>query len=180
MDKIICPNGCCTIKIKPYKQQNKIYYKIPTRRRKAGVFIYDPNTDKVLLIQSRGNLWGAPKGTLHYGETERKCAIREVKEETGLDISYDDFTKATKIHNNSIYFYLEMNECDVTVQDHIYDNDANGIGWIKINCLEKFIENGNININKHCRIIFAKFKKKYFPYSKFIQVKTKRKYNRLN
>jgi 8-oxo-dGTP pyrophosphatase MutT (NUDIX family) len=137
------------------------------------VFIYDPKVDKVLLVQSRGNFWGPPKGTLKYGESERQCAIREVKEETGLDISDDDFTKAAKIHNRAIYFYMEMDECDVKVQDHIPGNDANGIGWIKPDCLEKCITNGNISLNQHCRFVFSKFQDKFLKQSTFIPVEKK-------
>ena len=173
MENFICPNGCCKIKVKPYTTPKFSFEKVHRRRKKAGVFIYDPKTDKVLLIQSRGNFWGPPKGTLQFGESERQCAIREVKEETGLNISDDDFTKAAKIRNCSIYFYMEMDECDVTVQDHIPGNDANGIGWIKPDCLEKCIENGNIQVNQHCRIVFRKFQHKLFPQSTFILVDEK-------
>lgn len=161
MKNFICPNGCCTIKIKPYKKINAPFENFQKQRKKAGVFIYDPKKDKVLLVQSRGNFWGLPKGTIQSGETEIECAIREVKEETGLSIT-DNFTKVVKIYNKGIYFYMEMEECDVNVQDHIYGNDANGICWIKLKCLEKCIENGDISLNKHCQIVFKKFKNKVF------------------
>ncbi len=174
METFNCPDGCCTIKVMPYEVPKDPFEKVRRSRRKSGVFIYDPKTDKVLLIQSRGHLWGPPKGTLHYGESERQCAIREVKEETGLDISDDDFTKAAKIRNRAIYFYLEMDECDVDIQDHIIDNDANGIGWIKTDCLEKCIEDGYISLSQHCRIVFAKFQERFFPHSTFILVESKR------
>lgn len=174
METFICPNGCCKIKIKPYTTQKDQLEKLNTTRNKAGVFIYDPKTDKVLLIQSRGNFWGPPKGTLKYGESERQCAIREVKEETGLNISDNDFTKAVKIRGRAIYFYMEMDKCEVTVQDHIPGNDANGIGWIKPVCLKKCIENGNISLSQHCRIVFSKFQDKFFPQSTFIFVENKK------
>lgn len=170
MEIFTCPDKCCTIKIKPYVHAKDPFERVRRRRRKAGVFIYDPQSDKVLLIQSRGNLWGLPKGTINYGETERQCAIREVKEETGLTISDDSFTKAAKIYNCAIYFYMEMKECEVSIQDHIYENDANGIGWIKMSCLQKCVENGNISLSKHSRIVFRKFHKKHFPNPGFTMV----------
>ncbi len=178
METFICPNCCCKIQVKPYKEEKDPFEKVRRRRSKAGAFIYDPKTDKVLLVQSRGHLWGPPKGTLQYGESERQCAIREVKEETGLEISDDNFTRSVKIQNRAIYFYLEMDECEVTVQDHIHGNDANGIGWIKPGCLKQCIENGNISLSHHCRIVFAKFQESYFPYSKFILVEKKKRLNR--
>jgi 8-oxo-dGTP pyrophosphatase MutT (NUDIX family) len=42
---------------------------------------------KILLHQRRDNgLWALPGGTMEVGETVTECIIREVKEETGLDI----------------------------------------------------------------------------------------------
>ncbi len=178
METFICPNECCTIKVKPYTTPKDPFEKVRMRRKKAGVFIYDPNTGKVLLIQSRGHLWGPPKGTIQYAESERQCATREVKEETGLDISDDSFTKAVKIRNSAIYFYMKMGECNVTVQDRIPGNDANGIGWIKPDCLEKCIENGNISLSQHCRIVFSKFQGRDFPHSTFILVERKKRSSR--
>ncbi len=42
--------------------------------------------DKVLLIQQTKGHWGFPKGHVEVGETEIETAIREVKEETNLDV----------------------------------------------------------------------------------------------
>lgn len=162
MKSFMCTNSCCKINISPYIVQKDNLETFYRRRKKAGVFIYDPITNKILLIQSRGNFWGPPKGTINYGETDIQCAIREVKEETGLIISKDDLVKSITISNNATYFYLEMNECDVFVQNHIPENDANGIGWINLRCLEKFIENGNISLSNHCRIISREFLSKDF------------------
>ena len=41
-----------------------------------------------VLLQQRGdcNQWGLPGGTVELGETPQMAAIREVKEETGLDV----------------------------------------------------------------------------------------------
>lgn len=176
METITCPRGCCKVKVKPYIAPKYSCQKVRRHRRKAGVFIYDPKTDKVLLVQSRGNLWGAPKGTLQYGEDDRQCAVREVKEETGLKISENDFSRAFKIYNVAIYFYLEMSECEVDIQDTIYDNDANGIGWIKLDCLNQFVENGNISLSQHCRIIFSRFHNREFSSPNFILVDRKKKF----
>ena len=56
----------------------------------AAVFI--ENGDKILLLhrqdnKSQGNKWGIPGGKVDKGETALQAAIREVKEETGYDIS---------------------------------------------------------------------------------------------
>jgi 8-oxo-dGTP pyrophosphatase MutT (NUDIX family) len=178
MEVFKCDKGCCSIKIKPYTSPKDPYEKIRRRRRKAGVFIYDPATKKVLLVQSRGHWWGPPKGSMDYQETERMCAVREVYEETGLKIPVESFTKATNIINKSMYFYSEMPECEVKVQDHIPDNDVNGIGWIKLDCLADCLKNGNISLSNHCRIVFYRFMCLSFPDPAFVLVEKKRRVRR--
>lgn len=172
-----CEKGCCSIKIKTYKNQSRHRYR-RGRYQKAGVFLFDPKEDRVLLVQSRGQLWGPPKGTLDVekGETFCQCAIRELKEETGLDIQTKDFSRAIKVKNKAIYYYSERDTCNVEVQNHNDEemNDANGITWIKIDCLEECIITGKIVLNHHCKIAFKKFLNKIFPKSDFIKVERKK------
>ena len=152
MKKNLCNNGCCEIKIKPYKQTDYIIKNFKSKK-KAGVFIYDPNSKKILIVQSRGNLWGSPKGSLEYGETEIECAIREVLEETGITITEEVLKRPIRICNIATYFYLEMNECSVKIQKHDEQNDATGIAWINPECLKNSIESGNISVTHHFRIL---------------------------
>ena len=175
MEKIYkCSQECCTVKIKPYTTTNNDSFDDTQKinKKKAGVFIYDPQSDKVLLVQSRGNLWGPPKGGLQDNEKETDCAIREVCEETGLIISASNFTGFVNIRN-AVYFYMEMKECHVDIQDHIPGNDANGIVWIKSSCLKQLIELGNISLSKHCMIAFKHFLQYTFPTSTFKIVEKK-------
>lgn len=169
-----CEKGCCSIFVKKYEEQQDLIH----RRRlykKAGVFIYDPKLNRVLLVQSRGHLWGPPKGTLELGETDLQCALREVKEETGLDVSHLNFSRATRIKNKAMYFYLEKNMCPVTIQEDVDDNDVNGITWIKMNCLKQCIRDGYIVLNQHSKILFLRFMDRIFPKNEFVKVVRRRK-----
>ena len=52
------------------------------------------NDKKVLLVYSRvGKHWGFPKGHVEEGETEVETALRETKEEVGLDVEIIDENK---------------------------------------------------------------------------------------
>ena len=56
--------------------------------KSCGAVIFDE--DKVLVIQQVKGHWGFPKGHVEDGETEVQTAIREIKEETNLDVEIDE------------------------------------------------------------------------------------------
>ena len=171
-----CPNKCCTLKIVPYVDNDQDFSKKDKYCiGKAGVVLFDTAQDKVLMVQSRGHLWGPPKGTRQYGESERECAVREVKEETGLNIKPESFTRAVNISHKAIYFYMETPEIGVEVQSHILGNDANGVGWIKIKCLQQCVENGNISLTKHCQLVMRRLFNITFTHPVFKTVERKRR-----
>ncbi len=173
-----CKNNCCNIKVNEYNIKDPSLVEKKRSRKKAGIFIYDPDSKKVLLVQSRGRLWGPPKGTIKDSEIDKDCAIREVKEETGINIVESNFLKMMRIKNNAIYYYVEMKECNVNIQDHIKNNDANGIGWIKVECLEELILQGNMALNRHAKYTFNRFLNKQFQESNFIEMCKTKKYTK--
>lgn len=79
----------------------------------GGVVIKD---NKVLLLKKRGNIWVLPKGHIEKGESLRQAAIREVKEETGIDvviiskigwIFYNFYFKKSKHRKKVIWFTMK-------------------------------------------------------------------------
>lgn len=50
---------------------------------------------KVLLIRQTMGHWGFPKGHMEERETEEETAIREVKEETNIDVEIDNKKRYT-------------------------------------------------------------------------------------
>ena len=57
----------------------------------AGILVRE--NDSILLVQRRfepyRGLWVVPSGFIEYGETVRDTAIRELREETGLEVAID-------------------------------------------------------------------------------------------
>jgi ADP-ribose pyrophosphatase YjhB (NUDIX family) len=65
---------------------------IPTTR--VSVVVLRNNDKEILLVKHRKGsrqYWVLPGGRLEYGETFHECAIRELKEETGLEVSVERF-----------------------------------------------------------------------------------------
>ena len=111
--------------------------------------------------------FGLPGGKIDWGEKIYDGMVREVKEETGIDISDTDFTYAVKVNNNSIYYYLETKAIPVCIQESKYqdENDVNGIGWIKLQCLYQSLSTGHIKMNSHGKYVLEHLKKNKFNIS---------------
>ncbi len=78
----------------------------------AGVIIIDA-TGKILMgFPSGGKFWDLPKGGVEENETDFQGAIREVKEETGLDLSnlpiqmFSDLGKHRYNKRKQLHLYL--------------------------------------------------------------------------
>jgi 8-oxo-dGTP diphosphatase len=55
----------------------------------AGGVVYRPNGnsfDVALIYRTRHDDWSIPKGHIEAGESREQAALREIKEETGLDV----------------------------------------------------------------------------------------------
>lgn len=67
----------------------------------TGIILSDSNKRLFLARRADNNEWSFPGGTLEVGETLEECAVRELREETGIVI------KASDLHFNAVKFIQE-------------------------------------------------------------------------
>ncbi len=61
-----------------------------------------------LLIQHRGGHWGFPKGHVEARETEAQTAVREIREETGLEVKLDTDFRRSVVYSPREYIEKEV------------------------------------------------------------------------
>ncbi len=69
------------------------------RKEKSCGCIIIKNGKVLLVYEKNRNFWGFPKGHMENGETEIETALREVKEEVGLDVDIDVEKRYTLNYN---------------------------------------------------------------------------------
>ncbi len=101
----------------------------------GGIVIRFEGDDPYLVVGSRRRerdivTWTLPKGTPNLGETREETAIREVAEETGLEvritgpfdaIEYFFVQRGLRIHKTVHYFLMEPIGGDLARHDHEFE-----------------------------------------------------------
>lgn len=102
--------------------------------KSCGCIIF--NDDKVLIIKQLSGIYGFPKGHIEDGESEVMTAIRETKEEVGLDVNVNSklrFTISYSLSNNIIkevvYFVSFLKgDSNITIQE----DEIDSYFWVNI------------------------------------------------
>ena len=129
------------------------------------VFKNEDNEIQIVICgrQREGEwLWGLPKGTPNPHETNKETAIREVTEETGLQVSAKtligsinySFVRASDqvLCHKIVYFYL-METIGGSFEDH--DHEFDEVKWVgATECLQVLTHQNEINmVNQAINII---------------------------
>ena len=103
----------------------------------AGGAVFKKRKNKTfwLLTQPKGtDRWQLPKGQIEKGENSQKTALREVKEETGVEgeiidkidkISWWFVQEGEKIYKTAVFYLIEAKK----ENSHFDKNEVAQIGW---------------------------------------------------
>lgn len=111
------------------------------RATSAGGVIHrlvDGQIQIVLGHRREPSLWALPKGTPHAGETLEETALRETREETGLDVTIEApirsvsyvFVRGRTRFHKTVHFYL-MRAVGGDVSGH--DREFDEVRWVELN-----------------------------------------------
>lgn len=117
---------------------NETGYQTPKLVTRAAIF----NKGKILLVHEKNNTWALPGGWCDVLESIESNTIKEVKEETGLDvkavkiISLEDRNK----HNKPVYAYGICKVyvlCDIIGGTFVDNIETTGIDYFSLDSLPK-------------------------------------------
>ena len=125
--------------------------------RSCGAVVYrrsHGNTEILLIKHLRSGCWSFPKGHIEEGETETQTAVREIKEETNIDISIDDpsfretvvFSPRRDTRKEVVYFIGRAVSMDAVPQE----DEISDIRWVEIGAAPSKLtyDNDRLIVNK--------------------------------
>lgn len=92
----------------------------------------EAGVEMVICGRTTPPIWGLPKGTPEGGETREETALREVNEETGLEITIDQYIGSIEYWfsrpqdgkrccKKVLYYLMNPVGGDVSLHDHEFD-----------------------------------------------------------
>lgn len=101
--------------------------------------------DQILLIRHREHetgrsYWILPGGGREPGETEEECILREMKEETGLDVKIMSIIMDEASHPDAVYRYFKTFLCKLVTGEASpgYEPEPEAAAWYSIDEVKWF------------------------------------------
>ena len=102
----------------------------------AIVFYLKDNKEQILLIKhANSGHWSFPKGHVEANETEVETALREIREETGINVSIDTrfrevvtYSPKKDVLKDVVYFFATSEEYETFNQEE----EVSDIKWVDL------------------------------------------------
>lgn len=133
----------------------------------AVVFTIINNSIKYVIVESKEGYYGFPKGHMEKNETEKETALREIREETGLNVDIIDGFKTEAFHTfklntetrmkHVVYFVAQYSNQSPSAQIselnsiNIIDFDT-AISIFQFESSKRILREANDFITKHLQI----------------------------
>ncbi|MQM06336.1 hypothetical protein Taro_039158 [Colocasia esculenta] len=120
-----------------YKDFTSYKYRVPV----TGSIILDESYERCLLVKGwkPGSSWSFPRGKKNKDEEDHTCAIREVLEETGFDVSkllkMEDYVEVV-IGQQRVRLYIIAGVKEDTVFAPLTKKEISEISWFRIDDLQ--------------------------------------------
>ena len=110
------------------------------------------------IKHANGGHWSFPKGHVEEGETEIETALRDIKEETDVDVIIDPtfrevvtYSPKKDTQKDVIYFIARATTFDYTPQEE----EVSQVKWVEINRAQSFLtyDNDKQLVNKAKAVI---------------------------
>lgn len=104
------------------------------KEKSCGCIVLNEKKEILLILHNAGH-WGLPKGHVEEGETEVQTAIREIKEETNIDVEVNTnyrysmiYSPKENVEKEVIYFIAKniSNNCKPQIEE------VQDIKWLDI------------------------------------------------
>lgn len=119
------------------------------KEKSCGALVYSVQGDRLQLLLIRhkqGGHWSFPKGHVEFGETEIETAVREVKEETGVDIQVQHGFRETVRYSprpgatKDVVYFLGYAQDTHTVRQ---EEEISELGWVEMDSAKRYLTYDN-------------------------------------
>ena len=120
--------------------------------------------DQILLI-FRKNKWDLPKGKIDFNESLEDAALREVVEETGIDLNflsiskpllstpYKSYLGKLKVNKRVIWYLMKYDSYDLSVFPQ-HEECIEDIRWVNISEIDQYLSNSRKYVNSVFDFVF--------------------------
>lgn len=128
----------------------------------VAILLFDRDGGKVLAINRRDNpnLWGLPGGKVDPGESNLAAAVREFREETGVNLATSELTPIyTEICAGQVNYWCTTYLCEVAINPRsLRPEDGLGLDWFWPEELSKRDLSPFANYNSRVFLAFNRYK----------------------